>query len=201
VFNATFYNISAISWWSVLLVEQTKVPGEGQTLLLNAILSKLRLKINRKPIWNSHLITTKYNNKQKQTYNTFLREVMISMSLSCVYFYFLRETGNGNYHDLKSELKFHSWQSLQYYRDHIWGRFARRSRLWRLTSLSCWSVAKFKSPYNFEELCSVFTVPDCITFPMSAYLFVTDQNDSFFKLKWNTFQENHFQNNGYDRFQ
>jgi hypothetical protein len=41
VFNATFYNISAISWWSVLLVEQTKVPGEGQTLLLNAILSKL----------------------------------------------------------------------------------------------------------------------------------------------------------------
>ena len=27
VFNATFNNISAISWWSVLLVEETRVPG------------------------------------------------------------------------------------------------------------------------------------------------------------------------------
>ena len=41
VFNATFNNVSAISWWSVLLVEVTGVPGEnhkpaashGQTLL------------------------------------------------------------------------------------------------------------------------------------------------------------------------
>ena len=41
---------------------------------------------------------------------------------------------------------------------------------------------------------SRFTVPDCITFPMSAFLFVTDQNDSFFKPKWITFQENRFQN-------
>jgi len=29
VFNATFNNISAISWRSVLLVEQTGVPGEN----------------------------------------------------------------------------------------------------------------------------------------------------------------------------
>jgi hypothetical protein len=29
VFNATFNNISAISWQSVLLVEETKVPGEN----------------------------------------------------------------------------------------------------------------------------------------------------------------------------
>jgi hypothetical protein len=28
VFNATFNNISAISWQSVLLVEETGVPGE-----------------------------------------------------------------------------------------------------------------------------------------------------------------------------
>ena len=28
VFNATFYNISAISWRSVLLVEEIGVPGE-----------------------------------------------------------------------------------------------------------------------------------------------------------------------------
>jgi len=29
VFKTTFNNISAISWWSVLLVEETGVPGEN----------------------------------------------------------------------------------------------------------------------------------------------------------------------------
>jgi hypothetical protein len=29
VFNATFSNILVISWWSVLLVEETGVPGEN----------------------------------------------------------------------------------------------------------------------------------------------------------------------------
>jgi hypothetical protein len=29
VFNATFNNISVISWWSVLLMEETGVPGEN----------------------------------------------------------------------------------------------------------------------------------------------------------------------------
>ena len=29
VFNATFNNISVISWWSVLLMEETRVPGEN----------------------------------------------------------------------------------------------------------------------------------------------------------------------------
>jgi hypothetical protein len=29
VFNATFNNISVILWWSVLLVEETRVPGEN----------------------------------------------------------------------------------------------------------------------------------------------------------------------------
>ena len=29
VFNATFNNISLISWWSVLLVEETGVPREN----------------------------------------------------------------------------------------------------------------------------------------------------------------------------
>jgi len=29
VFNATFNNISVISWWSVLLVEETGVSGES----------------------------------------------------------------------------------------------------------------------------------------------------------------------------
>jgi hypothetical protein len=32
VFNATFNNISAISWQSVLLVEETGVPGENHRL-------------------------------------------------------------------------------------------------------------------------------------------------------------------------
>ena len=31
VFNVTFNNISAISWWWVLLVEETRVPGENPT--------------------------------------------------------------------------------------------------------------------------------------------------------------------------
>jgi hypothetical protein len=29
VFNATFNNISATAWWSVLLVKETGVPGEN----------------------------------------------------------------------------------------------------------------------------------------------------------------------------
>ena len=29
LFNATFNSISAISWWSVLLVEETDIPGEN----------------------------------------------------------------------------------------------------------------------------------------------------------------------------
>jgi hypothetical protein len=29
VFNTTFNNISVISWWSVLLVEETRIPGEN----------------------------------------------------------------------------------------------------------------------------------------------------------------------------
>jgi hypothetical protein len=33
VFNATFDNISVISWQSVLLVEETGVPGENHRLL------------------------------------------------------------------------------------------------------------------------------------------------------------------------
>jgi hypothetical protein len=49
VFNATFNNISAISWRSVLLVEETGVPGENhrpvasQTVSHNVISSTPRL--------------------------------------------------------------------------------------------------------------------------------------------------------------
>ena len=54
VFNATFNNIVAISWFSVLLVEETGVPGENhrpveshwQTLSHNAISSTFRYERN-----------------------------------------------------------------------------------------------------------------------------------------------------------
>jgi hypothetical protein len=32
VFNATFNNVSVISWWSVLLMEETGIPGEKHWL-------------------------------------------------------------------------------------------------------------------------------------------------------------------------
>jgi hypothetical protein len=35
VFNATFNSISAISWQSVLLVEETGVPGENHQPIAN----------------------------------------------------------------------------------------------------------------------------------------------------------------------
>ena len=41
VFNVTFNNISAILWRSVLLVEETRVPGE--TLSHNVVSSRPRL--------------------------------------------------------------------------------------------------------------------------------------------------------------
>jgi len=49
VFNATFNNISVISWWSVLLVEETGVPGENrwqshwQTLSHNVVSNTPRM--------------------------------------------------------------------------------------------------------------------------------------------------------------
>jgi hypothetical protein len=45
-------------------------------------------------------------------------------------------------------------------RAQVRGRFRRRSRLERLTSLSRWSKAKFKSPCNFEE-CSLHNFSTC----------------------------------------
>jgi len=34
VFNATFNNIAVISWWSVLLVEETGVPRENHKYIV-----------------------------------------------------------------------------------------------------------------------------------------------------------------------
>ena len=41
VFNATFNNISVILWRSVLLVEETEVPGEKKTIDLSQVTDKL----------------------------------------------------------------------------------------------------------------------------------------------------------------
>ena len=41
VFNATFNNISVISWWSVLLVEETEVLWENETADLSQVTDKL----------------------------------------------------------------------------------------------------------------------------------------------------------------
>jgi hypothetical protein len=41
VFNTTFNNISAISWWSGLLVEETGVPGENHQPVPSQVTEKL----------------------------------------------------------------------------------------------------------------------------------------------------------------
>jgi len=42
--NATFNNISVISWWSVSVVEETRIPGE-----------------NHQPVVNKHFLTYNYS--------------------------------------------------------------------------------------------------------------------------------------------
>ena len=71
MFNATFNNISVISWWAVLLVEESGVPGENhrpiaihwQTLWHNGVSSTLAwalpflltIKSNQRILWKDHL--------------------------------------------------------------------------------------------------------------------------------------------------
>jgi len=55
VFNTTLNNISVVSWWSVLMVEETRVPREnhrpvashGQTLSHNVVSSTDRHRLHR----------------------------------------------------------------------------------------------------------------------------------------------------------
>jgi hypothetical protein len=41
VFNNTFHNISVISWWSVLLVEETGVPREKTLTCLMSLTNSI----------------------------------------------------------------------------------------------------------------------------------------------------------------
>jgi hypothetical protein len=67
-FNATFNNILAISWRSVLLVEETGVPGENhrpavshsQTLSHHAVSSTLRLSGIRTRKINTRMMNVTY---------------------------------------------------------------------------------------------------------------------------------------------
>jgi hypothetical protein len=47
VFNATYNNISAISWWSVLLVEESIDLSQVTDKLYHIILYRVHLTINR----------------------------------------------------------------------------------------------------------------------------------------------------------
>ena len=41
VFNATFNNISIILWWSVLLMEETRVPGENHWTVTSQMIAQV----------------------------------------------------------------------------------------------------------------------------------------------------------------
>ena len=79
VFNATFNNISAISWLSVLLVKETGVPGE--TIDLSQVTDKLFISLDT---FNVRLWSI-----QSTMYSVFEMNIWIywSESNSTIYFY------------------------------------------------------------------------------------------------------------------
>jgi hypothetical protein len=93
VLNATFNNISVISWWSVLLVDETGVPGENhrpvashwQTLSNNVVSSTYfhfeDLCIN----WFLHLL----NIKQMQVFISSRRDIFSLSWMSGNYLFWL----------------------------------------------------------------------------------------------------------------
>ena len=59
VFNATFNNISVISWRSVLLVEETRVPGENHQPAATRYKSLLLVEESRVPEENHQPAATR----------------------------------------------------------------------------------------------------------------------------------------------
>jgi hypothetical protein len=64
-FNATFNNFSAISWWSVLLVEETVVPEK--TTDLHTLVASAALHHRNQ---TGHVIGTECTSKCKSIYHT-----------------------------------------------------------------------------------------------------------------------------------
>ena len=65
VLNATFNNISVISWWSVLLVEETGIPRENHRPvakhlpLVDFVIETLRQKFKSHPVFFSLFLRMK----------------------------------------------------------------------------------------------------------------------------------------------
>ena len=60
VFNATFNNISAITWLSVLLVEETRVPGENHKNLIKEIKKQTNKQIKQLQICKTQAVISMY---------------------------------------------------------------------------------------------------------------------------------------------
>ena len=60
VFNTTFNNISAILWWSVLLVEETGVHGENYSTNFGNCVSYVLITINVYIALNVHFSNGQY---------------------------------------------------------------------------------------------------------------------------------------------
>jgi hypothetical protein len=60
VFNTTFNNISAILWWSVLLVEETGVHGENHSTNFGNCVSYVLITINVYIVLNVHFSNGQY---------------------------------------------------------------------------------------------------------------------------------------------
>jgi hypothetical protein len=70
VFNATFNNISVISWRSILLVEEIGGPGENHDILVTEILLKVALNTikptNQKYFNDIYLLTPGYTRRMEK---------------------------------------------------------------------------------------------------------------------------------------